>query len=97
MGKEEGWPIKFITSKVRYNGHRKKKNTAPGRSIAIYGLYKFIVHPKYFAISDWLQSSGHFFHKQLAFTIFERCEQCIIDAMVYLGCSMVYLHEIGGA
>ena len=60
MGKEEGWPIKFITSKVRYNGHRKK-NTAPGRSIAIYGLYRFIVHPKCFAVSDWLQSSGQFF------------------------------------
>ena len=61
MGKEEGWPITFITSKVRYNGHRKKKNTAPGRSIAIYGLYRFIVHPKYFVVSDRLQSPGHFF------------------------------------
>ena len=49
MGKEEGWPITFITSKVRYK-----------RSIAIYGLYRFIVHPKYFAVSDWLKSSGHF-------------------------------------
>ena len=39
----------------------EKKNTAPGRSIAIYGLYRFIVHPKHFAVSDRLQSSGHFF------------------------------------
>ena len=49
MGKEEGWPITFITSKVRYK-----------RGIAIYGLYRFIVHPKYFAVSDWLKSFGHF-------------------------------------
>ena len=37
------------------------------------------------------------FRKQLALTIFGRCEQCIIDAMVYLGCSMVYLPEIEAA
>ena len=36
-------------------------------------------------------------HKQLAVIIFGRCEQCIIDAMVYLGCSMVYLPEIEAA
>ena len=39
----------------------EKKNTAPGRSITIYGLYRFIVHPKYVAVSDWLQYSGNFF------------------------------------
>ena len=37
------------------------------------------------------------FRKQLALTIFGRCEQCIIDAMIYLGCSMVYLPEIEAA
>ena len=37
------------------------------------------------------------FHKQLALTIFGRCEQCIIDSMVYLSFSMVYLPEIEAA
>ena len=37
------------------------------------------------------------FHKQLALTIFGKCEQCIIDATVYLGCSMVHLPEIEAA
>ena len=37
------------------------------------------------------------FHKQLALTIFGRCEQCIIDAMIFLGCSMVYLPKIEAA
>ena len=37
------------------------------------------------------------FSKATALTIFGRCEQCIIDAMVYLGYSMVYLPEIEAA
>ena len=85
MGKEEGWPITFITSKVRY------KRGLP--YMGYIGLL-FIQNTSPSLIGSNLPA---IFHKQLALTIFGRCEQCIIDSMVYLSFSMVYLPEIEAA
>ena len=74
----------------------EKKNTAPGGALPYMGYIGllFIQNISPSLIGSNLQA---IFHKQLALTIFGRCEQCIIDAMIFLGCSMVYLPKIEAA
>ena len=51
---------------------------------AIHRVNHFIIHSKYFAVSDWLISPWKILHNQPSLIKYGRYEQHTIDSMVYL-------------
>jgi len=51
---------------------------------AVHRVNHFIIHSKYFAVSDWLITPGKILHNQPPLIKYGRYEQYTIDSMVYL-------------